>query len=485
VVRRPAPGLVLALDQGGHGSRAVLFDESGEQVSAAHVPVATRTEGPDIVEQDAEELVRSLELALQDACTADAARGRGIRAAGLATQRSTIVCLKRSTGRPLAAAISWQDRRNAGWLERLRPRATEVRSLTGLVLSPHYGASKMRWCLDHAPAVRAAALADDLVAGPLSSFLLHRLLLERPVVTDPSNASRTLLYDPRRLDWSAHLLQAFGIERRWLPVCVSTHFKYGRLHVDHGETPLTVCTGDQAAAAFAFGPPEQATALVNVGTGAFVQRAAPADAPLPDGLLHSVLRSDGTAVTYSHEGTVNGAGSAIDWLSDRVTLDVDRALRSLSPDPPADAPLFMNGVGGLGAPYWLATFPVEFIGAGDEWQQLTAVVESIAFLLAGNLEVMGRAAPVQRVRISGGLAQCDYLCQALAMTTGLPVDRHAVREATARGLAFLAAGEPDAWRHPTVERTFLPIASPVLAARHARWGVEMARRGATVHTLSA
>jgi glycerol kinase len=354
--------------------------------------------------------------------------------------------------------------------------------MTGLVLSPHYGASKIRWCLDHLPTVQAAALAHDLVAGPLSCFLLHRLLLERPVVTDPSNASRTLLYDPRRLDWSADLLQAFGIERPWLPTCVSTRFGYGRLRVDHGESPLTVCTGDQAGAAFAFGPTDPETAIVNVGTGAFVQRAAPVDAPLPDGLLHSVLRSDGTAVTYSHEGTVNGAGSAIDWLRERVTLDVDRALRSLPPDPLTDAPLFMNGVGGLGAPCWIAAFPVEFVGAGDDWQQLAAVVESIAFLLAANLEAMGRAAPVGRVRISGGLARCDYLCQALATTTGLPVHRHVVREATARGLAFLAAGEPVAWRHPPVERTFLPIGNPVLAARHARWRAEMVRRGAFVDT---
>ncbi len=479
MVNAPAAGLVLALDQGGHGSRAVLYDARGREVAVAHVPVGTTHEAGGIVEQDPDELVRSLQVAAGDAIDSPAGRSAPVVAAGLATQRSTVVCWERSTGRALTPAISWQDRRNAAWLERLRPLERSIREATGLVLSPHYGASKLRWCLEHVAGVQHAARAGELAAGPLASFLLARLLDERPVVADPANASRTLLYDPSRLDWSPTLLRAFGVEPGHVPRCVPTRHGFGHLTLGPLRVPVTACTGDQSAAAFAFGAPRESDALVNVGTGAFVQRAATADLRLPDGLLQSVLRSDASGhATYSHEGTVNGAGSAIEWLRSQVAIDLDRALPAL--DDPADArvPLFMNGVGGLGAPFWIADFATEFVGDGDDLQRLAAVIESIAFLLAVNLERMREAAGLERIVISGGLARSDYLCRALAAVTGLEVARFAVLEATARGVAFLAAGEPSGWETPPVDRVFAPSSGPALSARYAAWRVEMARRGA-------
>jgi glycerol kinase len=474
----PAPGLILSLDQGGHTSRALVFDAQGRELAAAHVPVATRQEAADRVEQQPEELLRSLQLAARDACESAALRGQPVTTAGLATQRSTIVCWEQSSGRPLTSALSWQDRRNAGWLVRLQPQAASIRALTGLVLSPHYGASKMRWCLDNVPGVQRAARANDLAVGPLASFLASRLLAERPFVVDPANAARTLLFDPATLDWSPQLLEAFAVARQCLPRCVPTRHDYGTLPVGQRRVPLRACTGDQSAAAFAFGLPPEDAAFVNVGTGAFVQRMEPPGAPLPDGMLRSVLWSDGSEVTYSHEGTVNGAASALDWLRGRTALEVDRALQALAERPEAEVPVFMNGVGGLGAPFWKADFPIEFVGAGDERQQLVAVLESIAFLLCVNLAVMQTAAPLRRILISGGLASSDYLCRALADLSGLAVERYAVREATARGVAFLAAGRPVDWEPVPVQREFAPSASPALAERQSRWRAEMARRGA-------
>jgi glycerol kinase len=478
VVNGPAPGFVLALDQGGHASRALAFDMRGRELATAHVPVATSRDGADRVEQDPVELVRSLQVAAQDACDSEATRALPALSAGLATQRSTIVCWERSSGRALTNAISWQDRRNAAWLERLNPVAAAIREKTGLVLSPHYGASKLRWCLDNVPAVRRAVRSNDLAAGPLAGFLLSRLLEEKPVLADPANASRTLLFDPESLDWSQPLLDVFDVAHAHLPRCVPTQYDYGHLPVGRRRIALVACTGDQSAAAFAFGPLRESVALVNVGTGAFVQRVAPAGVRLPDGLLLSVLRSDARGALRSHEGTVNGAGSAIDWLTERVAIDVERALPALAAPTAADPPLFMNGVGGLGAPYWKPDFPVEFIGGGDDLQLLAAVVESIVFLLSVNLEAMRSVAALERVVISGGLARCDYLCQALADVNGLAVERYAVQEATARGVAFLAAGEPADWIVPDIERSFAPAANHALAARYARWRSEMAQRGA-------
>jgi glycerol kinase len=473
-----ASGLVLALDQGGHASRAVLFDARGKDVAEARVPVATHRAGPDRVEHDPDELVTSLRVAAQDVCDSAAARGREIVAAGLACQRSTVVCWDRSDGHALSAAISWQDRRDAGFLEQLRPRASWVRERTGLVLSPHYGANKLRWCLENLPAVRAAVPGNRLAAGPLSSFLLCRLLEERPVCVDPSNAARTLLFDPATQTWVPELLAAFGIPASALPRPVPAVHGYGTLRVGERAIALTACTGDQAAAVFAYGELEPDQVWLNAGTGAFLQRAIAANAQPTEGLLKSVLFSTGLRVVCSLEGTINGAASALDWLQSRVALDVGRAVHALQGRPPVRAPLFMNGVGGLGSPWWKPDFRVEFCGDGEDLERVIAVVESMAFMVCVNLELMREAGPLASVVITGGLARSDYLCQAVADLTGLPVDRPELREATSRGTAFLAAGRPVRWPAPSLERRFAPAAGEPLATRFRDWRAEMSRRGA-------
>jgi glycerol kinase len=305
------------------------------------------------------------------------------------------------------------------------------------------------------------------------------LVHDRSAVVDPANAARTLLFDPTTLDWSPELLGMFDLSREQLPLCVPTWHRYGPLVLGERRIPLVACTGDQSAAAFAFGTPDPSIAMINIGTGAFVQRVAPADAPLPEGLLRSVLCSDGTTAMRSHEGTVNGAGSAIEWLRSRVGLDVDRALVAPLPaqSSPADTPLFMNGVGGLGSPFWQPGFPIEFVGDGDDAARLAAVLESVAFLLCVNLESLRRSAPLQRIRVSGGLSRSDVLCRSLADLSGLRVERYAVTEATAHGVAFLAAGRPASWQPLPVERVFTPSGDAALAARFSRWRAEMARRG--------
>jgi glycerol kinase len=489
--------LYLALDQGGTSSRAVLFDALGREVAMAHVPIGTQRSGDARVEHDPAELVQSLRTAIADVCASPLAGDRPIVAAGLATQRSTICCWDSTNGEALGPALSWADRRNAAWLQQtLGARAAWVRELTGLPLSPHYGASKLRWCLDELPAVRLALRDERLVAGPLASFLAQRLCHASAACVDPANASRTLLFDPALLDWSPPLLDAFGIPRGILPRCVGTAYEYGVLDAGNGRhAPLRAVSGDQSAAMFAFGPPEVTTAYVNAGTGAFAQRLVlDGSAPTPAGLLKSVLhaRTDETlGALYCHEGTVNGGNAALEWLAGRVGIDVRRSLSTLSTAlADGDVPvLFMNGIGGLAAPWWIPDFPVEFIndeqglattGAAEatELQQVAAVVESIAFLIAVNLRLMQRAAPIQRVLITGGLAGCDYFCTVLASVTGLRVDRPELLEATARGIAYLAAGQPQDWQSVAIARSFTPEGAHASLRRFERWQQAMGARGA-------
>lgn len=465
--------LFLALDQGGHASRAIVFDARGELLAQALVPVSTTRPAQGQVEHDPEEIVDSLLAAIADVAPRAPKDGQFV-AAGLATQRSSVVCWDRRSGTALSRVISWQDRRNASFVDGLRESARDIHARTGLVLSAHYGASKLRWCLEHLPAVARAAEEGRLAFGPLSSFILFRLLDERPFAVDPANASRTQLFDPATREWAPDLLALFGIEARHLPRPVSSRHAFGTLVLGGNRVPLCVCTGDQSAVPFAFGPVHLDTAYVNVGTGAFIQRplAEPIIAPP---LLTSIVWSDAQRATYVLEGTVNGAASALDWLGQTEGIDAHRMLASL--DAAAVAirpPLLLNGISGLGSPFWIADFETRFIGNGTTEEKLIALLDSIVFLIRVNLdEIQHHGRPLERILLTGGIAASDFLCQRLANLTSLPVTRYADREATARGLAFLVARQPADFAPGDGARVFQPETDVALLERFFAWLKEM------------
>jgi len=458
----------VAIDQGGHATRAVAYDRFGHRLASAFAGVETRRNAIGHVEHDGEDLVASVRTALSG--LASLVPADRWRAAGVGVQRSTVACWDRESGTVLAPVISWQDRRHAAWLRELARSGGRVHQLTGLPLSPHYGASKIRWCLEHVPAVRCAADEARLCAGPLASLLMNRLLEERPVVCDEANASRTQLWSPSARAWSPELLGLFGIPPEVLPALAPTETSFGSMDVDGTTVPLAVCTGDQSAVPFAAGTLDSGSAYVNLGTGAFALRPV-ADALLVPPLLTSVLRSDATSVDFALEGTVNGAGAALEWFEEREGLTARRLLSSLDGEQsaPADAPLFLNGVSGVGSPFWLAELESRYIGGGEAQYRFRAVVESIAFLLRANLDEMARhAGRPRRLVVSGGLSRSGFLCRALAALAEAPV--HVLRdpEATASGLAFLAAGQPASWEHQVSEE-LLPERDQTLTARYLRW----------------
>ncbi len=468
----------IAIDQGGHATRAAAYGARGMLEGAALVTIATQHNGLGHVEHDAEEVVASVATAL-----AELARlvptGRWA-AAGFAVQRSSLACWDARDGRPLAPIISWQDRRNASWLKGLARKAAEVHELTGLPLSPHYGASKLRWCLDHLPEVRTAAAQSTLRAGPLASYLLHRLLAERPTLADAANAARTQLWSPFRRDWSDELLELFGVPRAILPRAIGTKSRFGTLASIGKAIPVVVCNGDQSVVPFAAGPLDARAAYVNLGTGAFVLRATASALRAPP-LLTSVVRADDAHYDFVLEGTVNGAGAALSWLERHQGAAADRMLALLDAASLADdgAPFFLNGVAGLGSPYWNPDFESRFVGEGSELQQCRAVLESVAFLIKANLDEMDRhLESPNRLIASGGLAENRLLCRMLACLSGVPVDRASDREATLRGLAFLVAGEPADFERQPMQR-LEPEPDQRLLARYLKWLELM--RAATGH----
>ena len=469
----PEP-LYLALDQGGQSTRAVLFDPSGTAVARGRVAVGQSCPDATAVEQDAEELAESLRTAIAQVLGAVGTEARmRIAAAGLATQRSSTVCWDTRTGAALSLVLSWQDRRAAALMRAYEDRAPLIAKRTGLRLSPHYGAPKMRWCLDHLPAVKAAQKAGHLAMGPLASFLAFRTLTPRALIVDPANAARTLLWGRERQDWDSELLDIFGIPWETLPACVPTCHSFGAVPAGGAFVPLTVLTGDQAAALYCGGAPRTDTIYINIGTGAFLQRPLqrwPAD---PGRLLWSAATRGGGRDLDVLEGTVNGAGAALTWGSEALAYpelagDCDRLLADRDPRP-----LFLNAVGGLGSPYWRPDGPVRFEGDGTRAAKAAAIIESVVFLIQENIEALCAAAgPCAALVVTGGLATSDGLCQALADTSGILVRRPAEHEATARGLAFLAAGCPGDW--PTGGGdVFHATANAPLRERHERWRMLM------------
>jgi glycerol kinase len=467
--------LYLCLDQGGHASRALVFDRRGALQVSALREVDVREPRPDWVEQDPEELVASLQAVITKAMTSLGVRAGQIACAGIATQRSSMVCWDRHTGEALSPVISWQDRRAHEWLQQFSAQTRAVHQRTGLMLSAHYGASKMRWCLDHLPAVAAARREGRLAMGPLASFLLSRLLEEKPFLADPANAARTLLWNIRIMDWDPWLLELFGIPAETLPRCAPTRHAFGTLHANEHRIPLTIATGDQSAALFALGAPTADAVYINIGTGAFIQRAFQ-QPPDTSGLLRSVVYRDADRALYVLEGTVNGAGAALRWAEQEWGLETVEAQLPAWLARDGDIPLFLNGVAGLGAPFWVADFPSRLIGNGEPWQKICAVVESAVFLLQTNLEAMQKISPTPtRMLVTGGLARLDGLCQRLSDLSGLPVYRPAEHEATARGTAYLLAGFPEDWQEEKPGVSFTPEPNPGLMRRYEDWRAEMNR----------
>ena len=476
MTRDAAPDrLYLCLDQGGHASRALVFDGRGVSVANAVREVGAYHPQPDRVEQDPEEMVASLHEVIAGAVTALGDRAFKIVGAGVATQRSSIVCWDRRTGAALSPVISWQDRRAHAWLEGLSAHIREIHRRTGLMCSAHYGASKLRWCLDHLPAVAAAHREDRLVMGPLASFLLYRLLEEKPLLADSANAARTLLWNIDRRDWDPWLLELFGIPRQSLPRCVPTRHAFGTLRLQGHRIPLVIASGDQSAAPFALGTPQPDTAYVNMGTGAFIQRVFPRR-PEAAGLLSGLVYHDNERAVYVLEGTVNGADAALRWAAREWGLENFDAELPGWLARAGEIPVFLNGVSGLGAPYWVAEFASRLIGDGAPWQKAVAVAESIVFLLQANLSIMQKISPpVTCIIATGGLAWFDGLCRRLADLSGLPVYRPVEQEATARGTAYLLAGFPKDWAEERPGEQFTPQSDAELSQRYERWCAEMHR----------
>ncbi|HQU78041.1 MAG TPA: glycerol kinase GlpK [Azonexus sp.] len=449
---------VLALDQGTTSARAILFDRQGNIHGVAQREITQHYPQPGWVEHNAEEIWQA-QLAVARAVLRDnSVAAARIAAVGITNQRETTVLWDRASGEPLHRAIVWQDRRTAGICDELTAagHAGLFRERTGLVVDAYFSGTKLKWLLDHIPGARARAERGELAFGTIDSWLAWKLSNGRAHVTDPSNASRTLLFDIHRRCWDEELLALLDIPAALLPRIVDSSDTIAMLDAKWlgAAIPLSGMAGDQQAATFWQACLEHGMAKNTYGTGCFLLMNT---GPQPMASRHQLLTTIGWQrqgrTTYLLEGSVFMGGATVQWLRDGLGLIASAGeVETLAASVPDNGGVYLVPAHtGLGAPYWdpFARGALFGLTRGTTRAHIArAALEAIAFQSAELLQAMERDAGqcLSELRVDGGAAHNDLLMQFQADLLGVPVVRPRVTETTALGAAYLAGLAVGFWQ---------------------------------------
>ncbi len=448
---------ILALDQGTTSSRALVFDRRGTVVALAQQEFTQHFPRAGWVEHDANEIWRSQLAVAREALARAGLRATQLRALAITNQRETTVLWGRATGEPVAPAIVWQDRRTAAACDALRPRwAARIQRKTGLVLDAYFSATKLQWLLDHVPGVRARAEAGELAFGTIDSWLLWNLTGGRVHATDPSNASRTLLFNIHTLQWDEELLKLFRIPAAVLPHVHPSSGVFGETDAAllGGAVPIAGVAGDQQAATFGQACFAPGMAKNTYGTGCFMLMNTGVAAITSQHQLLGTVAWLGPhpPACYALEGSVFMAGATIQWLRDGLQIIKSAAeVEALAASVPDTQDVYLvPAFTGLGAPDWDGHARGTLVGMtrGTTRAHIArAALEAIALQTADVFDAMGQDAgvPLTELRVDGGASRNDLLMQMQADTLGVPVLRPALTETTAFGAAGLAGLASGLW----------------------------------------
>jgi glycerol kinase len=483
---------ILALDQGTTSSRAIVFNHDGSTRAVAQREFRQIFPQAGWVEHDANEIWRT-QLDTARAALAKAGLTAGdIAGIGITNQRETTVIWDRKTGEPIHNAIVWQDRRTSEFCDGLKAagHAELIQKRAGLVIDAYFSGSKVRWLLDHVPGARERAERGELCFGTIDSWLVWKLTQGARHIIDPTNASRTMLYNLRG-DWDDELLGILGVPRALLPEVRSSSEVYGETTLLGAPIKLAGIAGDQQAALFGQNCFERGMAKNTYGTGCFMLMNIGTEPQVSrHKLLTTIAWRLGGRTEYALEGSVFIGGAVVQWLRDglgiiKTAADVEKLAATV---PNSGGVYLVPAFAGLGAPHWdqYARGTITGITRGTTAAHLArAALDGIAFQVADVLEVMKQDSGVAMngLRVDGGACQNDMLMQFQADILQVPVVRPKVIETTALGAAYLAGLATGFWkdlaevsRSWQVDRTFEPQMSADDAAhRRARWSQALAR----------
>jgi glycerol kinase len=464
---------ILALDQGTTNSRALLFDRDGNICASASREFKQYYPQPGWVEHDAEEIWQS-QLAVAQKVLAEAkARPEDLAAIGITNQRETVVLWDRETSRPIHHAIVWQCRRTAALCDRVRQEGFDrtIREKTGLVTDAYFSGTKIAWLLENVPGARARAERGELACGTIDAWLIWRLTGGRTHATDVSNASRTMLFNLRTLAWDEEILRYFRIPGTLLPAVKSSSEVLGETEFFGGRVPIAGVAGDQQASLFGHQCFSPGSVKNTYGTGCFLLMNTGSEIPSSQsGLLATVGWGRNGQTVYALEGSVFIAGAALQWLRDEMKLIQDAAESEQMAWAVKDTGgvYFVPAFVGLGAPHWDAYARGTIIGitrGANRNHLVRAALESIAYQTRGVVDAMTKDSGIRPevLRIDGGAARNDFLCQFQADILGIPVERPTTTESTALGAAYLAGlatgfwkNEPELSSQLKIDRRFEP-----------------------------
>jgi glycerol kinase len=478
---------ILAIDQGTTGTTCLVVAADGRVLGRAYSEFAQHFPRPGWVEHDASEIWEVSRRVAREALAAAHAgdrAGADVRGIGITNQRETVVLWDRETLEPVARAIVWQDRRTAALCRELKDAGheAEVRERTGLVLDPYFSGTKISWLLSEHPALRARAEAGELAVGTIDAWLIARLTNGAVHATDPTNASRTLVYSLRERRWDDWALRLLGVPRGLLPEVLPSSGDFGAVAGEHLgiDVPIAGVAGDQQAALFGQGCHEPGLAKNTYGTGAFLLLYT-GEEPVPSrhGLLTTVACDPHGNVAYALEGSVFIAGAAIQWLRDGLGLlgraeESEAMARSLTDN---EGVYLVPAFVGLGAPHWEPDARGMIVGltrGTTRAHVVRAALEAMAYGTAEVLTAMEADSGVTatELRVDGGAALNDWLMEFQAGVVGVPVRRPALVETTALGAAGLAGiatgvwdGSDDFMASQGEPRRFAPSMAPSEAAR--------------------
>jgi glycerol kinase len=434
--------VLLAIDQGTTGTTCLVFDLQGELIGRAYREFTQHFPRPGWVEHDAAEIWEVSYAVAGEAISDAGAELDEVEAIGITNQRETVVCWDPSTGEPLHRALVWQDRRTAARCDELREAGEEdrVRERTGLVLDPYFSATKIEWLLRNVDGLEQKAREGRAVFGTIDSWLLFKLTGEH--VTDPSNASRTLLYDIREGRWDPELLELFGVPARSLPEVRPSCGEFGTFD----GVPVSGVAGDQQAALFGQRCIEPGLGKNTYGTGSFVLINQGTAAPPPtEGLLSTVAWQIGRQTTYALEAAIFVTGAAVQWLRDGLQIieradETEELAASLDSN---DGVYFVPALTGLGSPHWdpYARGTIVGLTRGNGRAHLArAALEAMAYQAVDAVRAMEAAGnePLAELRADGAATINRWLMQFQADVLGASVVVPEVAETTAMGAALLA-----------------------------------------------
>ncbi len=432
---------ILAMDEGTTNVKASIVDEEGSIISSLSKEFNQIYPKPGWVEHEPEEIWRTqVEVAKK------ITKNERIDAIGITNQRETVVVWDKN-GKPIYNAIVWQCRRTADMMEEIKKEYGEmIREKTGLIADAYFSASKIKWLLDNVPRARERAKMGELMAGTIDSYLIYKLTGEH--LTDPSNASRTMLFNIKKGEWDEELLELFGISKDILPDVIDSSSVFGYTKLFGKEVPVSGVLGDQQAALFGQTCFSKGMLKVTYGTGNFLLANTGNEIEYSENLLTTVAWKIKGNTTYALEGSVFITGAALKWLKDlEILKDYDDS-ENLAKNAKDSNLFFVPAFSGLGSPYWDPHARGLLIGItrGTKKEDIVkATLDSIAYQTKDVVEEMKKRVKIKEIRVDGGASKNDYLMQFQSDILGIPVLRPMILETTSLGAAFVAGLTIDAW----------------------------------------